>query len=294
MEPPLARGVFFGTSGRTREWFSDVSHCRGVHRSTEQEIQMSDQTALKVSNASTHRHPAACDGPIAAICRAAEFLRWHVPVLDGHDSALPYIALEGDDPVALFFTTRRRSRAAIAGWIGEVSDIAVRSVAIDRDTALRVLTRLHARGLQWIRIDHGPSSIRLPLEPLVGAMQKAWEQEASLDSDASAWAWLERQERVLLLRDPAAIDLPLIEILDETPTIRLFVGKQRAMAQVAHSTLHDESHNREIVMSMAGNSSIDCLRRLATLGVDRVVIEQPGGRRALPLNALLNQARRAA
>jgi hypothetical protein len=45
---------------------------------------------------------------------------------------------------------------------------------------------------------------------------------------------------------------------------------------------------------MAGNSSIDCLRRLATLGVDRVVIEQPGGRRALPLNALLNQARRAA
>ena len=98
----------------------------------------------------------------------------------------------------------------------------------------------------------------------------------------------------MLLRDPAAIDLPLIEILDETPTIRLFVGKQRAMAQVAHSTLHDESHNREIVMSMAGNSSIDCLRRLATLGVDRVVIEQPGGRRALPLNALLNQARRAA
>lgn len=253
---------------------------------------MSERTTLEAS--STHRHPATCDGPIDAIWRAAAFLRWHVPVLDGHDSALPYIALEGDEPVALFFTTRRRSRAAISGWIADVSDMAVRSVAIDRDTALRVLTRLHARGLQWIRIDHGPRSIRLPLEPLVGAMQRLWEQEASLEGDASAWAWLERQERVLLLRDPAAIDLPLVEILDDMPTIRLFVGKQRAIAQATQLSLHDEGNSRDLVMSMAGDSSIDCLRRLATLGVERVVIEQPGGRRTLSLNALLHQARRAA
>jgi hypothetical protein len=72
------------------------------------------------------RHPAASIGPIEAIWRAAALLRWHVPVLDGHDSALPYIALEEDEPVALFFTTRRRSRAAINGWIGAVSDMDVR------------------------------------------------------------------------------------------------------------------------------------------------------------------------
>ena len=255
---------------------------------------MSERTSLEASSTMNRRHPAACDGPIDAIWRAAAFLRWHVPVLDGHNSALPYIALEGDEPVALFFSTRRRSRAAIEGWIGEVSDMAVRSVAIDRDTALRVLGRLHARGLQWIRIDHGPSSIRLPLEPLVGAMQRLWEQDSALDCDASAWAWLERQERVLLLRDPAAIDLPLIEILGGTPTIRLFVGKQRAMAQTLRVAMHEHSHSQDVVMTMAGDSSVECLRRLAILGVERVVIELPGGRRTLSLDGLLQQARRAA
>jgi hypothetical protein len=255
---------------------------------------MSDRIALEASNTSKRRHPAACNGPVEAIWRAAGLLRWHVPVLDGHNSALPYIALEGDEPVALFFTTRRRSNAAIAGWIGDVSDMAVRSMAIDRDTALRVLNRLHARGLQWLRIDHGPRSIRLPLEPLVGAIQHLWEQDAALDGDESAWAWLERQERVLLLRDPAAVDLPLIEILNETPTVRLFVGRQRAMAQALHVEGHEASHSQDLVMAMTGDSSIECLRRLAVLGVERVVIEQPGGRRSRSLNGLLQQARRAA
>mgnify|MGYP006426275463 FL=1 len=253
---------------------------------------MPDRTTA--SSTVQRRHPAASLGSVDAIWRAAALLRWHVPVLDGHDSALPYIALEEDEPVALFFTTRRRSRAAIKGWIGEVSDMDVRSVAVTREKALRVLGRLHARGLQWIRIDHGPSSIRLPLEPLVGAMQRLWEQDSTMSVDESAWAWLERQDRVLMLRDPAAIDLPLIEILDETPTVRLFVGKQRAIAQASHLALHDEQHTRNLVMALDGDSQVECLRRLASLGVERVVIEQAGGRQTLPLNSLLNQARRAA
>jgi hypothetical protein len=259
-----------------------------------EEFQMSDRITSIPCSTKQRRHPAASTGPVEAIWRAAAILRWHVPVLDGDDSALPYIALEGDEPVALVFTTRRRSRAAIGGWIGEVSDMDVRSVAVSRKKALSVLGRLHARGLQWIRIDHGPSSIRLPLEPLVGAMQRLWEQDAALTRDESAWAWLERQDRVLVLRDPAAIDLPLIEILDETPTVRLFVGKQRILAQASHLALRNEQHTQNLVMELDGDSSIDCLRRLASLGVERVVIEQAGGRQTLSLHSLLRQARRAA
>ena len=97
-----------------------------------------------------------------------------------------------------------------------------------------------------------------------------------------------------MLRDPAAIDLPLIEILDETPTVRLFVGKQRAIAQASHLALHDEQHPRNLVMTLDGDSSVECLRRLASLGVERVVIEQAGGRQTLSLKSLLHQARRAA
>ena len=240
------------------------------------------------------RHPAKADGPIAAIWSAARIRRWHVPVLSGADSSLPYIALEGDEPVALFFTTRRRVRAAIEGWISCVADIPVRGVQIDFEKALQALSRLHARGLQWIRIDHGPHSIRLPLEPLVGAMQKELERQAQECIEACAWRWLASQERVLVLRDPATDDLPLVEIVDDLPSIRIFVDVRRAMAQAARLSLHPDDTRARRVISMGGTESVDCLRRLAHLGVERLVIEQPGGQRQLPLAALLQEARRAA
>jgi hypothetical protein len=240
------------------------------------------------------RHPANADGPIAAIWSAARMQRWHVPVLSGANSSLPYIALEGEEPVALFFTTRRRVRAAIDGWIGGVSDIPVRGVQIDFEKAMQVLARLHARGLQWIRIDHGPRSIRLPLESLVGAMQHEWERQTDQCAEACVWDWLGRQERVLVLRDPATDDLPLVEIIDELPTIRLFVDMRRAMAQAVRLSLHADDSRERRVISMGGAESVDCLRRLAHLGVECLVIEQPGGQRQVPLAALLQQARRAA
>jgi len=240
------------------------------------------------------KHPAEGAGPLEAIQLAAEVARWHVPVLTGGDASLPYMALEGDEPVALFFTTRRRAYKAIDGWIADVSDGDVRSRAIDRDTALSVLGRLHARGLQWIRIDHGPRSIRLPLEPLLGAMQKAWECQAALGLEASAWAWLARQERVLLLRDPIAEDLPLVEIQDDKPAIRLFVNRRRAEARAMRLSIDAGEDQRSQVLPMRGDLAVECLKRLAHLGVEQVILEQPGGARSLPLGDLLMQARKAA
>lgn len=240
------------------------------------------------------RHPANADGPIAAIWSAAQIQRWHVPVLSGADSSLPYIALEADEPVALFFTTRRRVGAAIDGWISGVSDIPVRGVQIEFEKALQLLSRLHARGLQWIRIDHGPHSIRLPLEPLVGAMQIELERLTQDGAEACAWKWLANQERVLVLRDPATDDLPLVEIIDDLPSIRIFVDMRRAKAQAARLSLHADDTRARRVISMDGTESVDCLRRLAHLGVEHLVIEQPGGQRQLPLAALLQEARRAA
>lgn len=246
------------------------------------------------STSSQVRHPSAGDGPMEAIQLTANILRWHVPVLTGEEVSLPYMALEGSEPVALFFTTRRRAHRAIEGWIADVSDVEVGSVAIDRESALQVLGRLHARGLQWIRIDHGPRSIRLPLEPVIGAIQQAWEQESSMDVEASAWAWLARQERVLLLRDPVAEDLPLVEILNERPAIRLFVNRRRAEASALRLSIDGSDTCNSCVLPMRGDRAIDCLKRLAHLGVEQVILEQPGGVRSLMLDALLSQARKAA
>ncbi len=239
------------------------------------------------------RHPASSNGPIEAIRSAAALGRWHVPALAGSESSLPYIALEGDEPVALLFTTRRKSNRAINGWIGEVADVSIQSVPLDRSAALKMLERLHSRGLQWVRIDHGPQSIRLPIEPLIGAMQQAWEQRASLDPAQSAWAWLARQDEVLMLRDPSATSLPFVEILNEAPSIRLFVSRRRAMARAVRLSLHGDTQPDQ-TMSLTGASTIECLRRLAHLGVDQVIIEQPGGIKRLSLSALLDHARRAA
>jgi hypothetical protein len=203
------------------------------------------------------------------------------------------MALEGDEPVALLFTTRRRASRAIEGWISSVADVPVHAISLDRDATLRMLDRLHARGLQWIRIDHGPQSIRLPLEPLIGAMQQAWEREQALDPAASAWAWLERQDAVLMLNDPSAHDLPLVEILDESPAVRLFVSRRRAMARAVRLSLHG-CDRHEQVQTLDGTEAINCLRRLAHLGVEQLIIEAPGGARRLSLASLLNTARRAA
>ena len=47
-------------------------------------------------------------------------------------------------------------------------------------------------------------------------------------------------------------------------------------------------------MSLDGESSVTCLRQLAQLGVEQVLLEQAGGVRRVPLHRFLEQERRAA
>lgn len=238
-------------------------------------------------------HPADAQGPVEAIWMAAARPRWHVPVLAGQDTAMPYLVLEQDEPVALMFSTRRRAVRAIDGWITDVVDHDVHAATIDAETTLDVLMRLHARGLQWIRIDHGPSSVKLPLEPLVGGMQRVQDTVVDASPEESTWRWMAAQDHVLMLRDAAARDLPLIEILDEQPTVRVFMHRGRALARAAQLAIPVRDRNTAL-LSMNGEEAVERLRRLAQLGVDQVIVEQPGGMRVLALTSLLKEARRAA
>lgn len=254
---------------------------------------MSTQPVGQDLNRGVAGHPSSAQGPIEAVWMAARRLRWHLPVLAGQETAMPYIVLEQDEPVALMFTTRRRALRAIDGWISSVVDHPIRTASVDMMTTLEVLMRLHARGLAWIRIDHGPQSIRLPLESLLGAMQRVLEQNVKATPEEATWRWIASQERILMLRDSAADDLPLVEILDDRPTVRIFVHPSRALARAAQLSL-PATDRRRAVLGMDGPESIECLRRLAHLGVDQVIVEQPGGSRRLGLEALLAEARRAA
>lgn len=239
------------------------------------------------------KHPAHADGPIQAIWVAAALQRWHVPTLVGQETALPYITLEGDEPVVLAFATRGRAAKAVNGWIQESADADIRVASIDPFTAEQVLSRLHGRGMQWVRIDHGPRSIRLPLEPLIGAMQRVREQDAQMGPATALLDWISRQDHILVLRDMAAQDFPLVEIIDEQPSIRLFSDRRRAMARATEVDMLP-SDGRQRLMSLDSDASVLCLRRLAQLGVEQVLVEQAGGTRRIPLNGLLDLDRRAA
>jgi hypothetical protein len=165
--------------------------------------------------------------------------------------------------------------------------------SIDPFTAEQVLSRLHGRGMQWVRIDHGPRSIRLPLEPLIGAMQRVRERDAQMGPATALLDWISRQDHILVLRDMAAQDFPLVEIIDEQPSIRLFSDRRRAMARATEvDMLPSDDHQR--LMSLDSDASVLCLRRLAQLGVEQVLVEQAGGTRRIPLNGLLDSDRRAA
>ncbi len=241
----------------------------------------------------TVRHPSHAIGPVQAIRVAASLKRWHIPALVGDDSALPYITLEGDEPVLLAFTTRARAHQAVGGWIESSADVPVSVASVDPVTAEEVFQRLHQRGMQWIRIDHGPRSIRLPLEPLIGAMQQVRERGAEMGPAAALLDWIGRHDQILVLRDDAVDDFPLVEIIDEMPSIRLFCDPRRALAR---ATQIDHAHrpSQAAMMRMDGASSVTCLRRLAELGVEQVVLEQAGGVRRVPLHRFLEQERRAA
>lgn len=265
--------------------FPDVEGCQGGVLFRRRPVMTNRQQEV--------RHPSHAMGPVQAIRVAAALKRWHVPALVGEDSALPYITLEGDEPVLLAFATRGRAFNAVRGWIQSSADAHVSVASVDPLTAEQVFRRLHQRGIQWIRIDHGPRSIRLPLEPLIGAMQQVRERGSDMGPAAALLDWIGQQDCILVLRDDAVEDFPLVEIIDELPSIRLFCDRRRALAR-ATQVDHSGRPARASLMSLDGESSVTCLRQLAQLGVEQVLLEQAGGVRRVPLHRFLEQERRAA
>lgn len=205
-------------------------------------------------------------GPREAVERCGEHARWHVPVLGRDGDCLPYLVLEDDVPVLLLFTTRRKANQAVDGWIRASIDMDVRAASCTRRAMGALLARLGARGLNWVRINHGPNSIKLPLEAVAGALRLA-----------ARVTTLQPADRLFLLRDPVSPSAPLIEILNDQPCLRLFTDMHRASARALALGPRLVADAEQSVLGVDPDELHALLVRLRSQGVESVVLDGPGG-----------------
>lgn len=214
-------------------------------------------TTPRISNAS---------GPRTAVERCASQVRWHLPMLGGDGDSMPYLVLEDDVPVLLLFTTRRKANRAVHGWIAGAVDTEVCSATYVRSDMAILLSRLAVRGLNWVRINHGPQSVRLPLEAVAGALRQA----ESITN-------VQPIGRLFVLRDPVSPAAPLVEIVNDQPCLRLFTDMHRASARASTLGPRLISDPDASVVVVDPDDLRTLLLRLRGQGVESVVFDGPGG-----------------
>ncbi len=215
-------------------------------------------------------------GPRMAVERCAAHARWHLPVLGCDGDPMPYLVLEDDVPVLLIFTTRRKANQAVHGWIAGALDTDVCSASCSPSHMAALLTRLAGRGLNWVRINHGPDSVRLPLEAVAGALRQAGEVTN-----------VQPIGQLFVLRDPVSPSAPLVEIVNDQPCLRLFTDMHRATARASTMGPRLVSDPDACVVALEPEDLRAILLRLRGQGVESVVFDGPGGGQWIAIDVAL-------
>ncbi|MCH2135060.1 MAG: hypothetical protein MK101_00595 [Phycisphaerales bacterium] len=205
-------------------------------------------------------------GPREAVEFCGARSRWHLPVLGLDGDCMPYLVLEDDVPVLLLFTTRRKANQALQGWIQPSLDMDVRSASCSRRSMAALLARLGERGLNWVRVNHGPRSVKLPLEAMAGALRMATHVTT-----------LQPVDQLFLLRDPVSPETPLIEIVNDQPSLRLFTDMYRAQARATAMGPRLVADPGSAVVGVGPEELHSMLVQLRGMGVESVVLDGPGG-----------------
>lgn len=215
-------------------------------------------------------------GPREAVEFAGAVERWHVPMLGSGQDGIPFLALEDDCPTLLLFTSRRKANRAVRGWIAPSIDTAVHAAQCTRAEMATMLSRFAQRGIAWIRINHGPTSVRLPLEAVAGAVRQATQVTS-----------LQAMGRLFVLRDPVTPSAPFVEIVHDQPCLRLFtdVHRAEARAKAMGPCLVDDPH--AAVVALGDDDVRLLLQRLRSQGVESIVIDGPGGGQHITIETAL-------
>lgn len=215
-------------------------------------------------------------GPREAVEFAGAVERWHVPMLGSGQDGIPFLTLEDDCPTLLLFTSRRKANRAVRGWIAPSIDTAVHAAQCTRAEMATMLSRFAQRGIAWIRINHGPTSVRLPLEAVAGAVRQATQVTS-----------LQAMGRLFVLRDPVTPSAPFVEIVHDQPCLRLFtdVHRAEARAKAMGPCLVDDPH--AAVVALGDDDVRLLLQRLRSQGVESIVIDGPGGGQHITIETAL-------
>lgn len=217
-------------------------------------------------------------GPREAIELAGAIERWHLPMLGTGDDCMPYLALEDDCPTLLLFTSRRKANRAVTGWIEPSIDTAVRSAQCTREAMTALLSKFTQRGIAWVRINHGPTSVRLPLEAIAGALRQAQQVTAPLSIS-----------QLFVLRDPVTPSAPFVEIVHDHPCLRLFTDIHRAQARALALGPRLVDDPQEAVVALDSDDIRTLLQRLRGQGVESILLDGPGGGQRIGIDAALRQ-----
>jgi hypothetical protein len=217
-------------------------------------------------------------GPREAVEFAGTVERWHVPILGSGQDGLPFLVLEDDCPTVLLFTSRRKANRAVQGWIAPSIDTAVHAAQYTRSEIVAMLSEFAQRGIGWIRINHGPTSVRLPLEAVAGAVRQATRATS-----------LQAIGRLFVLRDPVTPSAPYVEIVHDQPCLRLFTNVHRAeaRAKAMGPRLVDDPH--AAVVALGEDDVLLLLQRLRSQGVESIMIDGPGGGQHIAIDAALQR-----
>ena len=98
-----------------------------------------------------------------------ELKQWHIILLGDAEERLPYIEYEEGEPVLLVFTDAERATSAARVWIEDRTETRVKVESLSVESLLSVLRDFHLGGIEFLRFDHGPCSVRVPIADAIAA-----------------------------------------------------------------------------------------------------------------------------
>jgi hypothetical protein len=210
-----------------------------------------------------------------------ELKQWHIILLGDAEERLPYIEYEDGAPVLLVFTDVERAGSAAQVWIEDRTETRVKVDSLSVEALLSILREFRLGGIEYLRFDHGPSSVRVSIIDAIAAAQV---YEIMLDEgiDELVDAAVRGTESVVegdlwdavcelpswyLVSDVSESDDPLVWILHDEPCVLVFTDSNRARAYAVEHGLEGCTTDVGRLIEVAPGLAMNYFRDLSLRGV---------------------------
>ena len=210
-----------------------------------------------------------------------ELKQWHIILLGDAEERLPYIEYEEGEPVLLVFTDAERATSAARVWIEDRTETRVKVESLSVESLLSVLRDFRLGGIEFLRFDHGPCSVRVPIADAIAAARvhdvMSYEgiddlvdaavhgAESVIEEDL--WDAVCELPSWYLVADVSESDDPLVWILHDEPCVLVFTDSNRARAYAVEHGLEGCTTDVGRLIEVDPERAMDHFRDLARRGV---------------------------